>query len=167
MRNRGNIATALVLIGIGAWFLAIQISPNIEAFAYGAATWPLPIIGIGAFLALVGLLTWAPGMFIPACIVSGVGGLLWYQNTTGNWESWAYAWALIPGFVGLGILITGLFTHSRGATQTGFWMAFISALVFSIFGAFLGGSALVGNFWPVLVIALGVYILLRGFFKPR
>jgi hypothetical protein len=166
MRNRGSIATALMLIGIGAWFLAIQFSPMIKDFAYGASTWPLPIIGIGAFIALLGLLTWSPGMFIPACIVAGVGGLLYYQNTTGDWASWSYAWALIPGFVGVGILLTGLCVRKRGPTLTGFWMAFISVLVFSIFGAFFGAT-LINNFWPVLIIALGLYILLRGMFKRR
>jgi hypothetical protein len=165
MRNRGNFATAIMLIGIGAWFLSIELFPSLKAFAYGAQTWPLMIIGIGAFLALIGLLTWLPGFFIPACIVGGVGGLLYYQNTTGNWESWAYAWALIPFFNGVGILLTGLGTRSRGATLTGFWMAFISLLVFSIFGSFFEDAALVALTWPVLLILLGLFVLLRGLFR--
>lgn len=165
MKTRSNIAVALMLIGIGVWFLLVEMFPAVRAFAYGADTWPLPIIGIGLAIGLLGLLTWTPGMFIPACIVGGIGGLLWYQNTTGQWESWAYAWALIPGFVGFGILLTGLFTRSRGAALTGFWMAFISLVVFSIFGAFLGGSALVSMLWPVLLIALGMMVMLRGFWR--
>lgn len=166
MRNRGSIATAIVLIGIGAWFLSIEISPVIKAFAYGEATWPLQIIGIGAFLALVGLLIWVPGMFIPASILAGVGGLLYYQNTTGDWASWSYAWALIPGFNGLGILLTGLCTRKRGAILSGFWMLIISLLIFSLFGTFFGAT-LTNYFWPVLIIALGMYILLRTFIKAR
>jgi hypothetical protein len=165
MRNRGNFAFALMLIGIGAWFLAIEFLPQLKQFAYGAQTWPLPIIGIGAFLAVIGLITWLPGFFIPASIVSGVGALLFYQNSTGNWESWAYAWALIPAFVGFGIFLTGLATRSRGAAGTGFWMAFISMLVFSIFGSFFEQALLVKIAWPALVIALGAYILLRGFMR--
>jgi hypothetical protein len=87
MKTRSNIAYALILIGIGAWFLAIELSPAVEKFAYGADTWPLPIIGIGAFLALLGLLTWTPGLFVPACIVGGIGALLYWQNATDNWET--------------------------------------------------------------------------------
>ena len=167
MRNRGSIGGALTLIGIGGWFLAVELVPGLKAFASGEHTWPLPIIGIGVGLALIGLLTWSPGMMIPACIVGGIGGLLYYQNLTGDWESWSYAWALIPGFVGAGILLTGLLTRQRDAVLTGFWMAFISLLVFSIFGSFLGGAGVVSVFWPVLVIALGVYVLLRGLFRRK
>jgi hypothetical protein len=168
-RGRGSLVGGLVLVLVGLFLLVLQLAPAMVNFLRLELTWPFIIIGIG-LLFFVGIAVWGrstAGLAVPGSIVTGIGLLLLYQNWSGNWESWAYAWALIPGFVGLGILITGLFTHSRGATQTGFWMAFISALVFSIFGAFLGGSALVGNFWPVLVIALGVYILLRGFFKPR
>ena len=89
MRTRSSLATALVLIGIGAWFLSVQLFPQVKAFAYGSETWPLPIIGIGVLLASLALITWTLGLFIPACIVAGIGGLLYWQNLTGNWESWA------------------------------------------------------------------------------
>ncbi len=59
-------------------------------------------------LALLGLLFWVPGMIVPAAIVAGVGGLLYWQNATGNWASWAYSWALIPGFSRVGTLLSSL-----------------------------------------------------------
>ena len=167
MKSRANIATALVMIGIGAWFLAIELSPQVKNFAYGGDTWPIPIIAIGGWLALVGLMTWTPGMFIPASIVGGVGGLLYWQNATGNWESWAYAWALIPGFTGVGILVDGLLTRKRGAALTGFWFIFYSLVLFGVFGSFLGGWSLISRLWPLLVIGLGLFILARGLFRRR
>ena len=168
MRNRGSIAVAITLIGIGAWFMAIQFSPALKAIAYGPSTWPLTIIGIGAFLALVGLLTWSPGMFIPACIVAGVGGLLYYQNSTGDWASWAYAWALIPGFAGLGSIVAGLLKgNSSRQVREGMTMIVVSAILFVIFGSFLGGLDLLGPYWPVLLILAGLWVLVSGILRRR
>ena len=42
------------------------------------------------------LLTGQPGMLVPACIVGGIGGMLYWQNLTGDWASWSYSWSLIP-----------------------------------------------------------------------
>ncbi len=160
--KRGNIAAALTLIGIGAWFLALEIVPTLKGFAYGAQTWPLPIIGIGLFLALIALLSWTPGLFVPASIVSGVGALLWWQNTTQNWDSWAYAWALIPGFVGIGMILAGILERNPGTLKAGGWMIFNSLILFAIFGSFLGGGEIVARYWPVLLILFGLMLLIQG-----
>jgi hypothetical protein len=167
MRTRANIATALTLIAIGAWFLAIELSPVVKAFAYGRGTWPLPIIGIGALLAVLGLLTWTPGMLVPACIVGGIGGLLYWQNATGNWESWAYAWALIPAFAGTGALLAGLLSRRRSGVVGGAWTIFWALVLFAIFASFLGGPVLIGKLWPVLLILLGIVFLARGIFRQH
>ena len=63
---------------------------------------------VGGMLLVIGLLTRTPEMAIPASIVAGIGGILWVQNTYNNWGTWSYSWALIPGFVGVGILLSGL-----------------------------------------------------------
>ncbi|HJW90078.1 MAG TPA: hypothetical protein VJ436_05520 [Anaerolineales bacterium] len=167
MKSRSSLATALTLIGIGSWFLAIEISPQVKVFAYGANNWPLPIIGIGVYLALIALLTWTPDLMMPAVIVSGIGSLLAWQNATGNWGSWAYAWALIPGFIGLGMVISGLLSRDRKAAVGGGWMIVISLVLFGIFGSFLGGSILVLQYWPILLIVLGVVLLAQGVFRRR
>jgi hypothetical protein len=167
MRTRSSLATALALIAIGAWFLAIELVPALKSFAYGSTTWPLPIIGAGVLLALIGLVTWNPVLFIPASIVGGIGCLLYWQNTTGNWESWAYAWALIPGFAGVGTVLNGLLSGERRTTVAGGWMIFNSLVLFAIFGSFLGGLGLVSRYWPFLLIALGVLLLAQGLFRRR
>ncbi|HEX2980259.1 MAG TPA: hypothetical protein VHO48_08345 [Anaerolineaceae bacterium] len=163
--RKGSIATAIVLIVIGAWFLAVELVPAVKAFAYEGSTWPFPILGVGALLALVGLVTWTPGLMIPASIVGGIGGLLYWQNLTGNWESWAYAWTAIPAFVGVGLFLAGIMKRDGKMLVGAAWTLFVAMILFAIFGSFLGNVAEITRYWPVLVIALGVLLLARGFAK--
>ena len=148
---------------MGLWFLAAQVSPEVNAIAYGHNTWPYQIIGVGLLLAVVGLLTWTPGLMVPASIVSGIGCLLYYQNMTGYWESWAYAWALIPGFVGIGLILLGMMERKRGPIIGGLWCIFSALILFGIFGWALGGIQLAGIAWPVALILIGLLLL----FRPR
>ena len=96
-RNRSRIALGVFLILLGAWFLAGRIFPELRTWV-DAFTWPMILIAVGAFLLIFGLLVGSPGMAVPATIVAGIGGILYYQNATGDWESWAFLWTLIPGF---------------------------------------------------------------------
>jgi len=131
-------------------------------------SWPWTIIGVGALLLLLGLLTGAPGLAVPACIVGGIGGLLYWQNTTGNWESWAYAWALIPGFVGVGIVLAGLLSgEARKGMREGSGLILISLILFAVFGSFFGALGMAGSYWPVLLILLGLLMLVRALFRSR
>jgi hypothetical protein len=164
MTKRANLAAAIFLILIGSWFLAIQFYPALKAFAYGASTWLVSIIGAGALLGVLGLLFWVPGMMVPAAIVAGIGGLLYWQNSTGNWASWAYAWALIPGFSGVGTLLSGLLQRRWGIVRAGGWMLLYSLVLFAVFGSFLGGWGLIGQYWPVPLILLGLIVLGQNFF---
>ncbi len=167
LRN-SRVNAALTLIAIGAWFLAVQISPAVNEWAYGRYTWPIPIIGIGAGLLAIGLLTGQAGMAVPACIVGGVGGLLYWQNLTDNWGSWAYAWALIPGFVGVGIVLAGLLGgRLRQELAAGGTLVGISLALFVVFGSFLGGSELVGVYWPVALIVVGGLLLVGTAARTR
>jgi hypothetical protein len=166
-RRRSSLATGLVLILIGALIFATQLVPGWETWFQ----WPLFIVGIGAVLLVIGLLTRVPGLAVPACIVGGIGGLLYYQNVTGDWDSWAYAWALIPGFVGVGVIVAGILGgRFRKPLREGGQLILISLVMFLAFGSFLGliGLGPLGQYWPVLLIALGVLILFnRLIFRRR
>ena len=166
-RRRSSLATGLVLILIGALIFAAQFVPGWESWFQ----WPLFIVGIGAVLFIIGLLTRVPGLAVPACIVGGIGGLLYYQNVTGDWDSWAYAWALIPGFVGVGVIVAGILGgRFRKPLREGGQLILISLVMFLAFGSFLGliGLGPLGQYWPVLLIALGVLILFnRLIFRRR
>jgi len=163
--KKGNITGGLILILLGAWFLAVQFVPQLKD--WGADSWPLTIIGIGAIFLLVSILNNVPGLSIPAFIVGGIGGLLYYQNVTGDWGSWAYAWSLIPGFVGLGLLFFSIQTKDKGTLNAGFILLYISSILFFIFGSFLGGPKQITQFWPLLLIVVGIWSMTRSLFGNK
>ena len=166
--TRAQFGCGVTLVAIGGLLLAIRLLPALGDWADRVFDWPLIIIGVGAMLLLIGVLTNAPGMAVPAAIVSGIGGLLYWQNDTGNWESWAYAWTLIPGFVGLGIVLMGVLQGGKTENlRGGAWLMAISLFLFFLFGSFLGGGGLLGPYWPALLIVLGAYLLVRSLLDNR
>jgi len=166
-RRRSSLAGGSVLILLGAWLLMVQLVPGLRDWVAIEFSWPLSIVGIGVLLLVLGLLAGAPAMAVPACIVGGIGGLLTWQNATGNWGSWAYTWTLVPGFVGVGALLAGLLGEKpRQSVRDGGWLILISLVLFLVFGSFLGGLALLGPYWPVLLIVLGLVLLLRMLVRP-
>ena len=164
--NRGSLAVALLLILLGVWFLLVQFVPGLQAFTLNQNTWPLVLAAFGVAFGVAGIVTWKPDFFVPASLFVGLGGLLYYQNITGDWKSWAYAWTLIPGFVGVGVFIANVLQGKiREAITAGGWLVVISLFLFFIFGSFLGGINLFGVYWPVLLIILGLIGLARAFFN--
>jgi len=165
--SRGRLSLSLVLIGLGAWQLAVNISPDFHNLVYSQQYWPLNVVGFGAFMGLIGLLTWSPGWFIPACIVAGIGGLLYYQNLSGDWSSWSYAWTLIPGFVAAGLLLLGLAHWERGPVIGAGWTLFASLVLFGIFGSTLGGLPIAGTVGAAAVILLGLMFLVSPLLRKK
>jgi hypothetical protein len=163
-RRRSSLVGGLLLILLGTWFLVSQFLPGL----YPEFSWPWIIIGVGVLMLVIGLLSGEPDMAVPACIVGGIGGLLYWQNATGNWESWAYAWTLIPGFVGVGVVLSGLLGGGGGkAARDGGGLILISLALFAVFGSWLGGLTLFGDYWPVLLILWGLWLLVRPLFRSR
>jgi len=162
-KRRTSLVGGLLLILFGALFLVAQLMPGVFVWF----SWPWIIIGVGIFLLVIGSATGEPDMAIPACIVGGIGGLLYYQDLTGNWESWSYAWTLIPGFVGLGILLSGLLGGRSQSLRDGGWLILISLGLFAAFGSFFGALGLAGDYWPVLLILLGLLLLIRPLLRSR
>ena len=162
-QNRSNIALGIILVLVGAYFLGQKFFPEFVLFR--TFEWPMIVIGVGGLLLLIGLLTGQPGMAVPAAIVAGIGSILYYQNATGKWETWAYAWALIPGFVGIGSVIAGILgDNPRQSFRNGLNLILISAVLFAIFYAIFGGGPWAA-FWPVLLIALGLWLLVRAILR--
>jgi hypothetical protein len=173
MENNGYrrmLAFGVILMLLGGLFLLSRVAPGLFGWM-GALSWPLIIVGAGVLLLLVGALAGAPGLAVPAAIVGGIGGLLYWQNATGNWQSWAYAWTLIPGFVGVGVILAGLLEGKASAVGSGLWLVVISAILFVVFSAimspFVGGPVVLGRYWPVLLIVLGALLLGQAFFQRR
>ncbi len=157
---RVSLASGLVLILLGGYFLLSNLYPGLPKLLPTAFTWPWIVVAVGGGLLVIGMLVGAPDMAVPACIVAGIGGILMYQNTTGNWASWSYAWTLIPGFAGVGTVLSGLIKGSRKDMQEGLKLVLISGVMFVIFSALFGGPALLGQWWPAVLILLGIFVIL-------
>lgn len=168
-QNRTTLFLGVLLILIGAWLVLSNQVPQIRHWLDTNFTWPMWTIGAGLLIFLIGLITGTPGMSVPAAIVAGVGGILYYQNVTHNFNTWSYMWTLIPGFVGVGVILAGLLgEHTRHNLGRGLNLIVISAIMFLIFAALFGGLGILGPNGPaILLIALGVYVLLRGFIRNR
>ena len=165
--TRGRLVMGVLLVLVGLGFLALQFSPSLAEWFQVTLSWPVIVVGVGGLLLLIGLLTGAPGMAIPACIVAGIGGILYYQYTYGAWESWTYVWTLIPGFVGVGMVLAGILgSKEYHIIRRGFSLMLLSLILFILFGSFFGVFSFLGVYWPILVIAAGILIIIRAFF-PR
>jgi hypothetical protein len=165
--NRSQLALGVILVLIGAWFLLDQTVPAFSNFFDKYTEWPVNLLLIGGVIFIIGLVLGAPGLSVPAAIVAGIGGIFYYQETSGNYNSWSYMWALIPGFVGIGSILAGLLgDHTAHNLKRGLNLMVISAVLFLVFSAFFGGWDLLGNYGPaILLILLGLWVLGSGLYR--
>jgi hypothetical protein len=158
----------IVLIAAGLTILVLQLVPGVWSWLDLTHWWPLIVVGLGVLFFVLAVVARSPAMVVPACTISGIGLLLAWQTWTSNWGTWAWAWALIPGFVGVGVLLRGLLEGRPGSAVTeGGVLLVISLFLLIVFGSLLGGPSLLGNYWPVLVILLGVVFLARALLGTR
>jgi hypothetical protein len=168
--RRSDLIFGIILLLIGGWFLAAQFElvPGLNEIMNIDYQWPLIVIGVGVFLFLFGLLTRNPAMSVPACIVGGIGGLLYWCNSTGNWAAWTYLWTLIPGFVGIGIILSTLLSgHEKTGYREGLKLILISAILFGIFLMLFSGQGLFVKYWPILIILGGIWIIIQTLFRKK
>lgn len=167
------VGSILVLGGIAALTLRLAGVDVIDFV--GESGWPLFVIVPGLILLAASLFPAAPsgvGFAIAGSIVTVVGLLLLYQQSSGHWESWAYAWALVgPGGAGLGLLAYGLLFRQRDLVTPGLWLVAIAAVLFTVGFWFFETvfdsgrvPADLETWWPVAFIGAGVIVLLAGFF---
>ena len=163
-RSRSAIVVGAILILLGIFFLVTRIVPGF----FDTLSWPFVVIGVGVLFLALALATWTPGLMVPACIIGGIGGILYWMNITGEWWRWSYAWALIPGFVGVGVAANELLEgRPLKALVEGGWPILISLLLFFLFGSFFGGYPWQGPWWAVVLIAIGVLVILRPLIGKR
>ena len=86
-RRRSTLVGGLILVLIGAWLVAVQLVPGLADWIQLEVTWPLFLVAIGVIFFVVALVTAVPGFAVPACIVAGVGAILYFQATSGRWVS--------------------------------------------------------------------------------
>lgn len=167
-RNRTTLVLGILLVLVGIYFVLVNAVPGFADLININFSWPVIVMLVGAGLLLLGLLVGAPEMAVPAFIVGGIGGILYYQNMSGNWGSWAYLWTLIPGFSGMGILAAWLFgARAKHSVRSGLDAIGSSLVLFIIFGAIFGAFKQLGPYWPVLLIVAGLVIGARALMKGR
>ena len=165
-QNRTSLVLGVLLIAVGGWMILTNQVPAIQDWIEGHSTGAVYTIGAGLLILLIGLLTNAPGMAIPASIVAGVGGILYYQDMQKDYSSWSYMWTLILGFIGVGTILAGLLGERSGNFSRGLRLIAISIVMFLVFGTLLGGLSILGSYGtPILIILLGLFILARGFMR--
>jgi len=165
-QGRSQLALGIILILLGAWFIAQRTFPEVAAFAERFSDWPFWFIGAGILLFLLGLIQGEPGLSVPAAVLAGLGGLFYYFVYVGDWIDW-YMWMLVPGFVGVGTILQGLLGKDTGHNlRSGLNLMVVSAVLFLVFSAFFGGWGLLGNLVPaILLILLGLWVLGSGLYK--
>ncbi|MGB9666745.1 MAG: hypothetical protein ACPL2N_05495 [Candidatus Cryosericum sp.] len=172
----------IFLIVVGVIILAFQfvhIDLGWLPRRWADLSWPLQLI-------IPGLAVFAVGLVLPdgageglsgfGLIVASVGALLWYQDVTGTWASWAYAWALVfPGAGGLAGIIHGTLhanwrhvRESAGGFLFGIVMFVVLGLVFESWLGFEGfGLGRLASLVPAwipgaAILAVGLIVLLAG-----
>ena len=164
MRNRGALYTGILLIMLGGFFLLAQTTGWLHL---GWKLWPLLVLGVGLAFWLPLVIWWdrrkeLAGLVVPGTIIAGNGALLLYQSLSGNWSSWAYAWALEPIFVALGLLCLYFLSHrERGLLVAAGIVGGVGLVFLVIFASAFGG--VIRFVGPVALIGLGLIILLGGF----
>jgi len=175
-RPRGggsSAALGIVLVVVGLFALGVVLF-GVDLTQYG---WPLFVIIPGLTLLVVGFLGGGAGASVPGGIVTMLGLVLAYQSSSGDWASWAFAWALIaPGGVGLGLYLQALRDRDPVGLRRGRTLMFVALLIFMIgfvlFESILGISGLdYGVFGkaalPALLIVIGLILLVRSIQRSR
>ena len=168
-RGGSSAALGIVLVVVGVFALVIVLS-GADLTQDG---WPLFILIPGLTLLIVGFVSLGAVATIPGGIVTMLGVVLAYANSTGDWPIWAYAWALvIPGGIGLGMFLQAFRDRDQTGMRTGRTLLAVGVMIFLIgfvlfesilgisgrdyFGA-VGKAAL-----PGLLIIVGVILLVRS-----
>ncbi|HEV8651578.1 MAG TPA: hypothetical protein VG276_19830 [Actinomycetes bacterium] len=146
----------------------------------GRVGWPVFVIVPG--LALLGLGLAAPGrlgevLATVGGVVTMAGLVLLFQNATGRFETWAYAWTLVV-LVGGGIgrWLLGVVRDRRDLAASGGWLiaaglvAFLVSAVFFEVVVGIGGRryGVAGRYaLPALLILAGLVLLGRRLLAVR
>ncbi len=165
-QRRTGMVLGLLLVLVGVFFLSGELVPELRAWTRFVFTWPISLMAVGAGLLLLGLIVGNPGMAIPACILAGLGCIFYWQTSSHNWTSWAYIWTLIPGFVGVGVILANILGGGNAfPLSRGLRLILTSLVLFVVFGAIMGAFSGFGMYWPLALIAAGIILFIAGFIR--
>ncbi len=164
--ENARVVVAGALIAVGVLLLVLRAFGD-----FAGSVWPIFVIVPGLVLLVMAANGGGGATLLAAAggVVTGVGVILFVQDLTDYYQSWAYAWALLPLFAGAGMLLAAGRQHDPAAAARAWglieWggVAFVVMAVFFeglIFHGFLIAGGLI---MPILLIAVGALLLLgRG-----
>jgi len=177
--HRNPIVAGIVLITIGAIAWAMNATGTDPSSWLGGSGWTLFIFIPGVVLFVGGLLAQdepAVGLTIAGSIIMTIAAMLFAMDRTEHYEAWAYAWTLIPGAAGIGVLIHGSQAGDRRKVRAGGRLILISLVMFAV-GAFFFETIFqtgtvpfgVDASWPVVLVVVGVFVIALAFLRepPR
>jgi hypothetical protein len=167
---RQNVTPSTVLGGLLIAFGALFLFTQLLRTDAGRYAWPFFVILPAVALLVIGLVSRTGGgarLAVVGSVTTTLGLLLLYQNTTGHWASWAYAWALLPTAVGLGLILQGTVGREPRRVRYGRRITSIGVVLFAVGFAFfelvleLSGFRLplTASFWPLILIGFGLLLL--------
>ncbi len=164
-----RVLLAVALIGLGLILLILRYFGWVVG-----ALWPLFVIAPGVVLiALAVAFDWQSRYLAAAgAVVTGIGLMLAIQNATGYYQSWAYAWALLPACAGVAIWALGVRADDPSARASGLGLMQWGGVVFIVLGAmfelfiFNRGWFDAGLVVALLLIVAGLSLLLQRWGGP-
>jgi hypothetical protein len=147
----GGLVAGLVIAGIGLFFLAGQLEPDIGRFV---------TMFIGLALLAVFVVTRQYGFLVPGSILTGVGiGIVLDSAASGEAESGVMMLALAGGFLGIWV-IGSIYRLSENH-----WWPLIPGGILTLIGMVqLTRTDVAGalRLWPVILIVLGAFLLAKA-----
>ncbi|HET6700306.1 MAG TPA: hypothetical protein VFH14_00775 [Gemmatimonadaceae bacterium] len=152
MRDMGGWLPGVILIAVGVTLFAVQLL-DLDG--------DVVVLVIGLVFAIAFAATRRYGLLIAAGIITGLGGgiLLEDFGVTGE-----------PVVLGLGLGFLAVYAGdllTSGARAPGRWWPLIPGTILTIiagaestFGP--GGARMIAQGWPIILIAAGAWLLLRG-----
>lgn len=164
-KKREDINGGLILIAVGLVFL---VSRFVD---FGDSVGLLILPALGAIFMLSGIIKREAGLMIPGGILSGIGlGIILEAGALGLSDGMDDGGLFMLTF-GMGFASITLFTMLF-AKETHWW-ALIPAAIMSVIGlgVSFGGIffqilELAATYWPLILIAVGGYALLKGLMMP-
>jgi len=148
-----------VLIGIGLLLLLLQLFGNA-----GHYLWPFFIIAPGVVMILLaGMSGSARSLATAGSIVAGIGTILLVQAVFDYYQSWAYAWSLIPFFAGGGMVYASHHEHDAKLAERGRHMMRWAAIAFAILGVLFEVLIFKGGLFGGRYVAPLILIVIGGF----
>lgn len=153
---RSNQALGLLLMLIGAFFLALNLG---WLSLSQSGIWPFFIIAPGLLLMVLAISTSARNSILPGVILTGVG--LFFLLRQWGLLPWSMdlLWPVFPGIVGIAFIATyQVAGRDKGLLLPAFILLTIALVFLAINFNLLNRRYL--EFWPVLLILAGVYLLI-------